>query len=82
MGGLAGDTTQWIFLSRQEKLVKEGVPAELDFSVLDSAGNDIAQEHFSYEGVTLWVVCGDPRKGRKSVGRNSTNLPIGLVLRV
>ena len=59
------DTTQWTFLSRQEKLVKEGVPAELDFSVLDSAGNDLAQEHFSYEGVTLWVVSGDPVKAGK-----------------
>ena len=47
-----------------EELVQE-VPAELDFSVLDSAGNDVAQEHFSYEGVTLWVVSGEPLKASK-----------------
>ena len=59
------DTNTWVFLKRTEELVQEGVPAELDFSVLDSAGNDLAQEHFSYEGVTLWVVSGEPLKASK-----------------
>ncbi|MEC8836005.1 MAG: hypothetical protein VXX18_06665, partial [Bacteroidota bacterium] len=59
------DTNTWIFLDRQEELVKKGSPAELDFSVLDSAGNDLAQEHFNYEGVTLWVVSGEPLKAGK-----------------
>ena len=59
------DTNTWTFLDRQEELVKEGSPAELDFSVLDSMGNDLAQEHFNYEGVTLWVVSGEPLKASK-----------------
>ncbi|HAB89507.1 MAG TPA: hypothetical protein DCF84_03145 [Bacteroidetes bacterium] len=59
------DTNSWSFLDRQEELVKEGSPAELDFSVLDSTGNDLAQEHFNYEGVTLWVVSGEPLKASK-----------------
>lgn len=59
------DTNTWTFLNRQEELVKKGSPAELDFSVLDSAGNDLAQKHFSYEGVTLWIVSGEPVKAGK-----------------
>ena len=59
------DTNTWVFLKRTEELVQEGVPAELDFSVLDSMGNDLAQEHFNYEGVTLWIVSGEPLKASK-----------------
>ena len=53
------DTNTWTFLDRQQELVRR-YPSRARFSVLDSAGNDLAQEHFSYEGVTLWVVSESP----------------------
>ena len=59
---LYSDTSVWEFMDRQETLIQEGIPAKIDFSVLDSTGHDLAGDHFKYKGITLWVCSGDPMK--------------------
>ena len=70
------DTNTWTFLDRQEELVKEGSPAELDFSALDSMGNDLSQEHFTFNGVTLWIASGEPLKAPKKRWESLNELAI------
>ena len=46
----------------KKELIQEEIPAKIDFSVLDSTGQDLAEAHFNFKGVTLWVCSGDPMK--------------------
>ena len=60
-------TSEWEFVRNEEKvLIQEEIPAKIDFSVLDSTGEDKAKDHFNYSGVTLWVCSGDPMKAEAS----------------
>ena len=68
------DPKVWKFVENKKALIQEEIPAKIDFSVLDSTGQDLAEGHFNFKGITLWVCSGDPMKASSSNWEELNNL--------